>query len=155
MCSLTRTAMKVPSATILLLSVLVLPTFGQKKLKQGIEGKVFWVEGNQMPGPDKVASPEMGVEREILVYEATRMADVKMEGMFFTEISTKMVAQLASRPDGSFKMRLPPGQYSVFVREPNGLYANLFDSNNLINPVIVKPKAFTWLTIAIDYKAAY
>lgn len=147
--------MKVPSATILLLCVLVLPTFGQKKLKQGIEGKVFWVEGNQMPGPGKAASPEMGIEREIVVYEATRMADVKMEGVFFKEIATKMVAQFASRPNGSFKMRLPPGRYSVFVREPKGLYANLFDSNNFINPIIVKPKAFTWLTITIDYQAAY
>lgn len=150
-----RTCMKASYVIIVLSCLIALPALSQKKLKQGVEGKVFWVEGNQMPDPDKVANPEMGVEREILVYEATRMADVKMEGMFFTEISSKMVAQFTSRPDGSFKMRLPPGQYSVFVREPNGLYANLFDSNNLINPVIVKPKAFTWLTIAIDYKAAY
>jgi hypothetical protein len=43
----------------------------------------------------------------------------------------------------------------VFTKEKNGLYANLFDEKNNINPVIVKPGEYTWRTITIDYEAAY
>lgn len=108
-----------------------------------------------MPDPEKKASPQEGVQREILVYEATRLSDAVLQNGFFNQVKTRLVLQAMSQPDGSFKIKLPPGQYSVFVKEPEGLFANLFDSNNLINPVSVKPKEFTWLTIAIDYKAAY
>lgn len=132
-----------------------MPAFGQKKLKQGIEGKVFWIEGNRMPGPEKKENPQEGVQREIFIYEATRLSDVKQQNGFFAQINTRLVLQTTSRADGSFKVKLPPGQYSVFVKEPQGLFANLFDGNNFINPVSVKPKEFTWLTIAIDYQAAY
>jgi hypothetical protein len=127
----------------------------QKKLKQGVHGKVFWISGNQMPGPEKKSSPQEGVQREIFVYEATRLNQTVQQNGFFTQINTKLITQGRSMPDGSFRIQLPPGHYSVFVQEPNGLYANLFDSDNLINPITVKSKAYTWLTIAIDYQAAY
>jgi hypothetical protein len=130
------------------------PAISQKKLKQGIEGKVFWIEGNQMPNPDK-KSPQEGVQREIFVYELTRLTEATHTNGFFSTVSTKLVTQTQTGPDGSFKIKLPPGRYSVFVKEPNGLFANLFDSNNLVNPVIVKPNTFSWLTIAIDYQATY
>lgn len=108
-----------------------------------------------MPGPDAVLTPQEGVQREIFIYEATKVTDVSEQGGFFSNIRTKLVLKVQSEQDGSFRVRLPPGFYSVFVMESNGLYANLFDANNFINPVLVKPKAFAWLTIAIDYKAAY
>jgi hypothetical protein len=126
-----------------------------QKQKQGIQGKVFWIEGDQMPGPDAVLTPQEGVQREIFIYEATKITDVSEQGGFFSNIRTKLVLKAKSEEDGSFKVRLAPGLYSVFVMESNGLYANLFDASNFINPVLVKPRTFAWLTIAIDYKAAY
>ncbi len=123
--------------------------------KQGLRGQVFWVSGNQMPGPEAILSPNQGAVRDILIYELTTFNDVTQVGPFFRDIKTKMVASIQSKPDGTFKIKLLPGSYSIFTREKNGLYANLFDAKNNINPVIVKNGQYAWKTITIDYEVAY
>lgn len=123
--------------------------------KQGLQGQVFWVSGNQMPGPDAVLSPNQGAVREILVYEITNISDATQVGPFFRDIKSKLVATGQSKPDGTFKIKLPVGIYSVFTKEKNGLYANLFDGKGFINPVTIKEGQYAWRTITIDYEAAY
>ena len=108
-----------------------------------------------MPGPEAILSPNQGATREIIIYELTTFKDVTQVGPFFRDVKTKMVATIQSKPDGTFKVKLPPGAYSVFTKERNGLYANLFDEKNNINPVTVKDGQYAWRTITIDYDAAY
>jgi len=108
-----------------------------------------------MPGPESVLSPNQGAIREILIYELTGFDDVTVVGPFFRDIKTKMIATVQSNADGTFKIKLPPGSYSVFTKEKNGLYANLFDENKNINPVTIKASQYTWKTITVDYEAAY
>ena len=139
----------------LFLSLLLLSSFAALSQRQGVHGQVFWVSGNQMPGPEAILSPNQGAVREILVYELTNFNDVTQIGPFFRDIKTKMVASILSKPDGTFKLKLPPGSYSVFTKEKNGLYANLFDEKSNINPVLVKTGRYAWKTITIDYEAAY
>lgn len=136
----------------ILLTLGCLPVLGQK---QGLTGQVFWVSGNQMPGPEAVLSPNQGAVREVLIYELTTFNDVTQVGPFFRDIKTRMVASTQSKPDGSFKVKLQPGTYSVFTREKNGLYANLFDEKTNINPVTIKNGHYAWKTITIDYEVAY
>ena len=140
---------------LLLMLIGMGPAQGQKKLKQGIEGKVFWIAGNQMPGPDRPPTPQVGVKREIFIYEKIRASEAELVNGFFVRVPSRLILQAESKTDGSFRVKLPPGEYSVLVKEPGGLYANLFDQDNFINPVSVKLKTFSWLTIAIDYEAAY
>ncbi len=123
--------------------------------KQGLQGQVFWVSGNQMPSPDAHLSPNQGTVREVLIYELTNFKDVTQVGPFFRDVKTKFVASVMSSPDGTFKLKLLPGAYSVFTREKSGLYANLSDDKNNINPVVVKAGQYAWLTITLDYEAAY
>ena len=132
-----------------------LSSFAAFSQKQGLRGQVFWVSGNQMPGPEAILSPNQGATREIIIYELTSFKDVTQVGPFFRDVKTKMVATIQSKPDGTFKVKLPPGAYSVFTKERNGLYANLFDEKNNINPVTVKGGQYAWRTITIDYDAAY
>ena len=139
----------------LFLSLLLLSSFAALSQRQGVHGQVFWVSGNQMPGPEAILSPNQGAVREILVYELTNFNDVTQIGPFFRDIKTKMVASILSKPDGTFKLKLPPGSYSVFTKEKNGLYANLFDEKSNINPVLVKTGRYAWKTITIDYEAAF
>lgn len=123
--------------------------------KQGLQGQVFWVSGNQMPGPDAVLSPNQGAVRDVLIYELTNLSDATQVGPFFRDIKTRLVATITSKPDGTFKVKLPVGSYSVFTREKSGYYANLFDGKGYINPVIIKEGQYAWKTITIDYDAAY
>ncbi len=136
----------------LLLTLLSFTSFAQK---QGLQGQVFWVSGNQMPGPEAVLSPNQGAVREVLIYDLTNTADATQVGPFFRDIKTRLVATTQSKPDGTFKIKLPVGTYSVFTKERNGLYANLFDGKGFINPVTIKAGQYAWKTITIDYEAAY
>lgn len=122
--------------------------------RQGICGRVTWVEGNQMPGPGSRPKPQ-GVIREIHVYEITTASQVTRTGGLFSEVKSKLVAQAFSKADGSYKISLPPGEYSVFTKEEQGLFANIYDHKGAINPVVVERGKFTTLNISINYKAAY
>ena len=136
----------------MLVVVLQLPAIAQK---QGIKGQVFWLSGNQMPGPEKKIPPYQGIIREVVIYPEIKLNDTKQTDGFFTDIQGMPVASVASKADGSFRIKLPPGNYSVFVKESKGLFANLFDGRGIINPITVKPKKYTWITLTIDYEAVY
>jgi hypothetical protein len=140
----------------LTLSLLLLfCAFSAYSQKQGLKGQVFWVSGNQMPSPDAVLSPNQGAVRDVLIYELTNVTDATQVGPFFRDIKTKLVATVQSNTDGTFKIKLPVGSYSVFTKEKNGLYANLFDGKGNINCVTIKEGQWAWRTITIDYEAAY
>jgi len=124
--------------------------------QQGIKGKVEWISGNQMPGPDKPTSKAKPIVREIFFYEATSIEQAISEsGVFFSNITTKLVKTVTSKKNGNFCVKLPPGTYSIFVKEPSGLYANAFDTNACIQCVTVRPKEYTQQFILVNYEAAY
>ena len=141
------------SIAILFVAVIIACTATQQK--QGIKGQVFWIAGNQLPGPDATKSAHYGVQRELYIYELTHLSQVTAKDGFFFDIQTKLISQITTKADGSFLLRLPPGKYSLFVKEEAGLYANLFDENNAINPVTVKERQYAWMPITVDYEAAY
>jgi len=122
--------------------------------REGIQGQVFWISRDQ-PGPGTQASPDQGTMREILVYKATALKDANQQGLFFIDIKTELVQTVMSSQDGSFKIKLPPGEYSVFTKEQRGLFANTIDQNGCISCVRVNPKKYSWVTISIDYEASY
>ncbi len=140
-----------------LLLVLLLLNISQlaEAQKQGIKGKVFWLGGNQMPGPEKNRSLEQGIVREIVVYPEVKLQDTKQIDGFFTDIQSKPLIIVISKANGSFQIKLPPGNYSVFVKEPKGLFANLFDGLGNINPITVKEKRYSWITLSVDYEAVF
>ncbi len=142
-------------AKLLLTLLLISIQLSAEAQKQGIKGQVFWLSGNQMPGPGKTKSPQQGIVREIVVYPEIKLQDTKQTDGFFSEIQSKPIATIFSKADGSFKIKLPPGTYSVFVKENKGLFANLFDGQGIINPITVKLKKYTWITLAVDYEAVY
>lgn len=139
--------------------LLVLAFFGSiqfvKGPKEGIQGQVFWLSGNQMPGPGKSILPQQGVTREIVVYKATTLQDLEQEGTFFSNVKTELVTKATSKADGSFKIKLPPGKYSVFTQEQKGLFANIIDGDGCVSCIEVRPKKYTWMIITVDYEAAY
>jgi hypothetical protein len=140
------------TALILLMAISSFSGFTQK---QGICGRILWLAGNQMPGPNAKPTPALGIQREIHVYELTSIKDTEQEEVFFKNIRTKLVLKTLSQPDGSFKIKLPAGKYTVFVKEPRGLFANQFDQESMINPVLVQEKRFSVIDITVNYQAAY
>ena len=118
-----------------------------QSLKQGIQGQVF-----RLPdAADSLAkdNPEAGVQSIIHIHELTTLDQASHQNGIFKSVPTNNVMTIMTKADGSFKVKLPPGSYSVFVDMGDSLFANMF-KNNQINPVVVKPKQFAWVTITID-----
>jgi hypothetical protein len=109
-----------------------------------------------MPGPDTEQSGGKSVDREIYIFESTNLQDAKsVDGVFFDDLKTHLIAKAKSGSDGKFKVKLEPGRYSVFAREPKGLFANQFDGEGCIQCVTVNAGESTEIAIEINYAAAY
>lgn len=108
-----------------------------------------------MPGPGRSSPSKQGIKRDVLIYKVAYLKDAQQKDNLFSGISTVFVGKTRSNSKGVFKIKLPPGQYSVFIQEPLGLFANHFDQEGRINYVEVKPKIFSSIIITVDYEAAY
>jgi hypothetical protein len=133
----------------------------EQEQNQGIKGKVVWLEGNLMPSigddPLDVRGESGGVKREIHIHKLTSINQTQqVNGVFFNNIQTEKVKVVTSDEKGNFKAELPPGRYSVFIKEGDkGFFANLFDGHNNINPVTVEENEFKEIKIEINYEASY
>lgn len=128
-------------------------------LTQGICGTVIEKRGNYMPSPDSPRTNPNGnpVVREVLVFPLLNMGKVETgENGFINSVGDiKPIKTVKSGKDGKFCVSLPVGQYSVLVQEPNGLYANLSDSQGNINPVSVEKGKKSQATVEITHQAVF
>ncbi|MGV3641953.1 MAG: carboxypeptidase regulatory-like domain-containing protein [Adhaeribacter sp.] len=155
----TKKASRLLPALLCLLLAVLLPACQAAsqvpQARQGIQGRVLLRSGNHMPGPGRSLPPDQPASREIHVYALTHVSQVRAAGSFYSQIQTKQVAKFVSGPDGAFRLALPPGKYSLFVREAAGLFANRFDGEGHLFPVEVLPGQLTPVEIVIDYNASY
>lgn len=137
------------------ISVLGCKSSQTQTLNQGIKGQVLWLEGNFMPGPGQEKTGEP-VVREIYVYEVINAKKIEEKGNRLYELPDQDPITIGkSDENGLFEIALPSGKYSVFTKEDEGLFANLFDGQMNLNPVEVEIGKFTEMDIKINYKAVY
>ena len=149
--------------SILFIVVFGLAVFSCKTAKQngqGIQGQVFWLEGNQMPQMAKegeiVERPaKKGVKRTIKIHELTHINQARLGDALFGDIETPLVKEIETDESGNFSVELPSGKYSIFTVEENGHFANILDLDSYINPFEVKEGEWTQADILINYQAAY
>lgn len=128
---------------------------------QGLFGIVEFHEGNFMPTyPGASQSGTITpVERALYIHEPTHFSEVTIADpngpVFFDEIKTRLVKVVRSDSDGRFATTLPVGRYSVFVKEGDRFYANVSDGDGVLGPTEIVGGEFTFLKIAISYKAYY
>ena len=132
--------------------------------KQGICGTVHEKRGNHMPGVDspgvdsaKPAATGSLVEREVLIFPLLNMSQVDMgdNGFINSVGDAKPIKTIRSDKNGKFCVDLPVGRYSVMVREPKGLYANLSDTQNNIFPVNVQKNRQSTIKVEITHQAVF
>jgi hypothetical protein len=126
--------------------------------KQGIEGDVQILKGDQMPSPDL---PLTGRGRpyacKLAIFEPTKTeaTELQEQGPFYKKINTKLVAVVTTDSLGRFKVKLAPGLYSVFIQEGNLYYATIQDGDGTIGPAKVEKHQFTKLHLKMDAGATY
>ena len=125
--------------------------------RQGIEGRVLLVSGNQMPSPDLPPSQGRGIKTTVYIYELTNLDQVDRLGQtaFYSRVGTKLVKKIQTKENGYFKVRLSPGSYSIFLMRDTAFFANRFDDKNNIFPVEVSKNKMSKIDVKMDHAATY
>jgi hypothetical protein len=110
-----------------------------------------------MPSPDLPPPAPQPLKTTLYIYELTNMNQVKKseQSSFYSNINTRLIKEVQSDKKGFFKIKLPPGQYSLFIKKDSLFYANLFDDRNNIAPVTVEKGKYTTVEVRADYDAVY
>ena len=128
-------------------------------ISQGIWGTLVKTEGDCMPSIGiNNSCRQFPVKGEILVYEYTNFKETKQSlesSIFFVIVNKKLIATTMADKEGFFQLKLNPGQYSIFVRENQMLYANGGDGQGGIMPVTVEMLRVSKINIDMNYNAAY
>jgi hypothetical protein len=126
-------------------------------------GNVKYWEGDFMPiifdiSPS-AAPPSRGiitpVVREIQIHRVTTVTDMNSAGPLYSNIPTELVATTTSDENGFYQVDLPPGIYSVFVKEGTKFYANSFDSQGRIMAFEVLSGTVTEMQLNITFAATF
>jgi hypothetical protein len=125
--------------------------------KEGIRGTIYRVQGNQMPAPGEPSTQPQPYQATLCIYQLTNVSQVQKDdkASFYKAIHTKLVKEVQSGKKGTFKVKLPPGQYSLFLKTENLYYANLFDDKNNIAPVTVVKGKYSEIDVKADWGAVY
>jgi len=129
-----------------------------KIFKQGIRGKVSYLEGNLMPSPDgELRMPNKVVQRTLGIFAPTPVSKTTNNGdmTFYSDIQTKCLYLIKTDKNGCYSFNLPDGKYSILVWEENKWFGTIFDENMVINPIVVEKGKVTNLDIQINHKAVY
>lgn len=147
------------------LDSLIVRNLEKVTVDQGVTGTVIVMEGNCMPHISEEPEPNPDciiytAQRTVYVYEYTMADQVVVDpGLnlpyFFSHIETELVKTTTSDADGFFEVALPPGTYSLFIREKDALYANLWDSHGGIQPVTVGPDEMASVVLKISHAALF
>ena len=110
-----------------------------------------------MPGPGSSKSIPKGTPATVLVFEPTTISQVTQSGTspLYTAISTQRVASVRADSSGQFIVALPPGSYSLFVKQGKLFFANSFDTNNHINLFTVEEGKLTRVKLIVNSAASY
>ena len=110
-----------------------------------------------MPGPGGAKRGRVtAVRREVRIYKPTPVNALEpSSGTNFTTVKSKLVKSVKSGKNGFYQVSLPPGRYSIFVKEDSTLYANWFDGQGYVLPVRVVKDSVTKFQIDITSGATY
>lgn len=124
---------------------------------QGISGTVLEARGNRMPMKGVEPQPLKGIRSTILIYDSTHLSQTTRSATsgFYTLINTRLVASVETDSAGKFIASLPPGKYSLFIKQGESFFANLFDQYNNIALFEVVPGRFTDAKLTLNIGATY
>lgn len=145
------------STAILIMACSSVQKANSSSIVQGINGSVTLSTGNQMPMKDAPQREPRGIKATVLVYEPTNITQTRRIGTtpVYTAINTKLVASVETDSTGAFIVALPVGSYSLFVKQGDQFYANLFDVNNNIALFTVEEGKLTKARLSVNNKASY
>ena len=139
---------------ILVYSYLLLLSFWSPK--QGIEGYLREVKGNQMGVEKSGNSKGRPMFGKIYLFKDLNREDlVELDGQWCKSVQQKPYLMIQTDNKGYFKKALKAGQYIVLVEAYDGFFIPFFDQYNQPGKIIVRSKKYTPLDILVNSKAIY
>lgn len=139
---------------IWMFSFLLFFCFGSPK--QGIEGSLREVKGNQMgieKGGGSKGRPMVG---KIYLYKALKKEDlVGLDGQWCRSVQQKPHLVIETDNKGYFKKAVKVGRYVLLVEAYEGFFVPSFDQYNQPSKISVESKQYTSLNILVNSKAIY
>lgn len=126
-----------------------------KQVSQGIEGHIIRVSGNQMPMKGRPAAKGKGIIAEVFIYTATTVQQAQGQMPLFNQINGKAVVHTKSDSTGNYKVALPAGKYSVFIKTNGQFFAAETDGQGILNPAEVTTGQVTRRDITFNIGVAY
>ena len=111
--------------------------------KQGITGKVLKLKGDFMPGPEPAKGTREPLPVPVWVFKGTVKVFEKPDPKHPSLIKT-----VQADKDGTYRVGLPPGEYTVVAEIDGKLYLNRFTGDG--NWATVKVEADKWTTFNIE-----
>lgn len=118
-----------------------------------LSGELRELVGDFMPSPD-LPKDLSGMPLKARIAITTAVAAETNAIPFFNALPARLVKEVKTDAKGIFRLRLPPGRYSVFVQLKEGWYANLIQ-DGLIQPVYLQKDSTTSITIKVTPKATF
>lgn len=127
------------------------------QLDQGISGTILEARGNRMPMKGVEAQPLKGIRSRVLIYDSTHLSQTTRSAAsgLYTLINTRLVASVETDSTGKFSISLPAGKYSLFIKQGENFFANLFDQYNNIALFEVVQGRFTDAKLTLNIGATY
>jgi hypothetical protein len=122
-----------------------------------VTGVVLRIRGNQMPSPDLPDPVYPGFKTTIYFYQPLTAASARPVGQWgmFSIVNGQLAGTAASNDQGTFKIRLKPGRYSVLIGNDGLYYANIRDGSGVLNPVEIPKGKSLQLRLRADWDATY
>lgn len=124
----------------------------------GVWGTVSTIQGNCMPTTDPKSSTckAFAIQREVRIYAYTNKSNAlpasPVNGLY-DSFNTTLIKTVTTDGQGFYEATLPDGKYTIVFVEDGKLYADTYDDQGGITPVVVQHNKFN-LNMVLQ-RAAY
>lgn len=117
---------------------------------QGIKGLVLLEKEATMPlkgGSKRSGTP---LSTMVFVYESATVSQlIDQQGHFVKGLNAKLIKQIRSGVDGTFKLKLKPGKYTILLGYNLGMYIPYFSGMNGVAHIEVIKHQFQEIDLSI------
>jgi hypothetical protein len=117
---------------------------------QGVKGLVLLEKEANMPlkgGSKRSGTP---ISTMVFVYESASINQLTdQQGHFTKGLNAKLIKQVRSGVDGTFKLKLKPGKYTILLGYKEGLYIPFFSGMNGVAHIEVIKHQFQEIDLSI------
>jgi hypothetical protein len=126
-------------------------------IQEGVWGQLSFWDGDFTPGNYRCPRGTItAVGRVVLVFEPTLGSMSTPDStsiQLLTSVSTSPIDSASSDETGFFEIAIPPGEYSLFVREGDLLYSMVGGAGGVIHtPLVVEPNKASVYDLRITYR---